>query len=228
MKCLIERAFKINSTQFGFFQEVNRLKQYFFNNQFPLSSINKTFNKKIQSLQNNQDNFHTVQKKKLYATLPFLNQDINLKITKELNLLMHRFYPHINLNIVFKNNFTIKSFFPYKDVIPTFMLSNIVYKYSCEQCNAAYYGETTRHLKTRVAEHIGIHPRTGKTNPNPLHSSIRNHQSKTGHQIKEENFKVIYKAKNEYEDVRIAESILISKDKPELNTMEPVKLSIIS
>ena len=34
------------------------------------------------------------------------------------------------------------------------MYINIVYKFICAECNPAYVGETSRHLSTRVRDHI--------------------------------------------------------------------------
>ena len=41
-----------------------------------------------------------------------------------------------------------------KDPVPLDLLSRVVYKPSCAGCDACYIGETTRHLSTRVREHL--------------------------------------------------------------------------
>ena len=140
---------------------------------------------------------------------------------------MRKFYPQIHLNLIFKNNFSIESLFQYKDKIPTSLLSNVVYKYTCEQCTATYYGETTRHLCTRIAEHKGLSSRTGKPLTYPPFSSIRDHCLLYGHGLETKNFSIIHKCENSY-DTKVSESILINKDKPTLNTMESFNLNIIS
>ena len=139
---------------------------------------------------------------------------------------MGKFYPQIHLNLIFKNNFSIESFFQYKDKIPTSVLSNVVYKYTCEQCTATYYGETTRHLCTRIAEHKGLSSRTGKPLTHPPFSSIRDHCLLYGHGLESKNFSIIHKCENPF-DTRVSESILIQKDKPTLNTMESYNLNIL-
>ena len=108
------------------------------------------------------------------------------------------------------------------------MLSNLVYKFKCEQCNATYYGETSRHLQTRVAEHKGLSPRTGHPLLYPHHSNIRDHSIQCNHPINSSNFSILYKTKSSYEDIKIAESILIKKDCPNLNSIESVNLNMIS
>ena len=44
--------------------------------------------------------------------------------------------------------------FKVKDPIPKFLKSFVVYKFACPGCNACYIGETTRHLPTRIKEHL--------------------------------------------------------------------------
>ena len=44
--------------------------------------------------------------------------------------------------------------FNVKDPIPKSLKSFVVYKFVCPGCNACYIGETTRHLSTRIKEHL--------------------------------------------------------------------------
>ena len=44
--------------------------------------------------------------------------------------------------------------FSVKDSAPQGLRSRVVYKFSCAGCNTSYIGETTRHLCTRVREHL--------------------------------------------------------------------------
>ena len=41
-----------------------------------------------------------------------------------------------------------------KDTVPRSLRSNVVYKFNCAEYNSAYVGETSRHLSTRVREHL--------------------------------------------------------------------------
>ena len=44
--------------------------------------------------------------------------------------------------------------FSVEDPIPLDLRYRVVYKFSCAGCNACYIGETSRHLSTRVREHL--------------------------------------------------------------------------
>ena len=57
------------------------------------------------------------------------------------------------MKLVF-NSFKIKNYFAYKDPIPNDLKSFLVYKFTCARCSSSYIGETRRHFKNRIEEHI--------------------------------------------------------------------------
>ena len=75
---------------------------------------------------------------------------------KQLPLLINKYFPQIDFSCIFVNKNIVSSFFPFKDQIPLMMSSNIIYKYSCGQCQSSYIGETNRHFISRICEHKGI------------------------------------------------------------------------
>ena len=50
--------------------------------------------------------------------------------------------------------FKVADMFNVKDPIPKSLKSFVIYKFVCPGCNACYIGETTRHLSTRIKEHL--------------------------------------------------------------------------
>ena len=67
----------------------------------------------------NETRIATVPKDTMYISLPCLGQ-----ISHELEFipqkqLGHNYYPQISCKFSFKNNFTIKSFFSYDDLMPS-------------------------------------------------------------------------------------------------------------
>ena len=60
---------------------------------------------------------------------------------------------NFNIKLVF-NSFKIKNYFSYKDPIPNDLKSFLVYKFTCASCSSSCIGETCRHFKTRIVEHI--------------------------------------------------------------------------
>ena len=69
------------------------------------------------------------------------------KLCKEFNK------ENLNIKLVF-NSFKIKNYFSSKDPIPNYLRSFLVYKFTCASCSSSYIGETCRHFKTRIEEHI--------------------------------------------------------------------------
>ena len=67
------------------------------------------------------------------------------------------------------------NFFTFKDKIPVFLRSGIVYKFKCGGCNATYYGKTKRHLKIRTCEHLGVSALTRKRVKGYNDSAIKEH-----------------------------------------------------
>ena len=60
---------------------------------------------------------------------------------------------NFNIKLAF-SSFKIKNSFSYKDPIPNDLKSFLVYKFTCASCSSSYIGETCRHFKTRIEEHI--------------------------------------------------------------------------
>lgn len=135
---------------------------------------------------------------------------------KQLNYFLKQYFPEIKFNFIFTNSFTLKTFFPYKDSIPSHLINNVVYMYTCSLCKQRYIGETRRNLKLRIAEHGGVSVRTGNPISHPSFSQIRSHCQLNKHEFSEQDFKILSKVKLP-SDTRILESVYIKHLKPEIN-----------
>ena len=151
----------------------------------------------------------------VYCKMPFMSNWHNKSFEKTfVSEIMHEFFPHVNLRLIFTNSMTIAKMFPFKDVVPKCVRSNVVYSYQCGICHSTYIGETARHYKTRISEHRGISPLTGAPMAK-VTSHIFGHSLETGHDIKEENFNILY-SRDPF-DLQISESIAIHELNPNLN-----------
>ena len=105
--------------------------------------------------------------------------------------------------------------------------SSVVYKYECNRCKSVYIGKTSRHLSTRVSEHLGISYRTSVPLTNPQFSAIRNHISfnHDNYSISQNEFTIIESVQTDFQLLK-KESILIKQIQPNLNNMESVSLNI--
>ena len=133
--------------------------------------------------------------------------------------LVSKFYPQIDLKLIFHNNFSVASMFNYKDKVSSELLGNVVYEFECSHCSACYIGETSRHFYTRVSEHLGFSPRTGRPYLNSPNSNIYRHYLETGHSIDRADFIILKQCQNNFE-LKTMESIFIHTKKPSLNSKE--------
>ena len=58
-----------------------------------------------------------------------------------------------NIKIVF-SPFKVGHLFSVKESVPKYLRFFVVYRFPCPGCNASYNGEKTRHLTTRIKEHL--------------------------------------------------------------------------
>ena len=193
-----------------------KLKRYFAQNNFNQSSINQHVHQKLAKIKSdsNKEEISSCAKKAIYAHLPFMSNYSNNQLRKSISNLVSEFFPHVDLKLGFKNEFTTSSMLRFKDVIPKCVRSNIVYEYKCGMCNSKYIGETARHYNTRVAEHMGVSPRTGAP-MSKVNSNIYGHFLQTGHHVSKENFTILYSRASM--DLKTSESIAIHQHKPDLN-----------
>ena len=189
--CLTHRAYKICSTYQSLCAELENLRKYFSCNSFSLQFIETRFNKYLQNKFNKPCPVTSVSKKIVYISIPYINQSVNSFTRKELRRMADKFYPQLQVRIIFKNTFSIASFFKYKDRTPDCVRSCVVYLFTCGQCNSTYCGETTRHFHTRTAEHRMVSARTGRHLSSLPYSSIFNHSIEQNHPINSNDFKVI-------------------------------------
>ena len=157
----------------------------------------------------------TVPKKIIYFSLPFTGIH-SLQIRTQINRLCNAAFPHLETRSVFRSSRRIASFFPFKDKVPKYLRSSVVYLFKCRRCSASYVGQTTRHLHTRISEYLGISPITGKHTSNPTESSVLSHSCASGHKVDFDDFKILSSCSDSYE-LMIHESLLINKYKPTLN-----------
>ncbi|XP_065647894.1 uncharacterized protein LOC136077140 [Hydra vulgaris] len=152
IRCLIDRTYKINNTWFGFDKDIKNLSLVLKNNQFPQKVIDTEIKLYVEK-KINPPVINTVDNINIrYFKLPFIGFYSNFTKTK-IDKIIKKYCKNVIIKFIFttdklKNNFCIK------DPLPKMLKSNVVYKFSCAGCNASYIGETSRHLTTRINEHL--------------------------------------------------------------------------
>ena len=105
------------------------------------------------------------------------------------------------------------SFFRNKDKVPDSLHTNIVYKFTCDQCtNCSCVGETVRHLDTRIKECF-----SGNPEPTEIHT----------HVAEKSNFKVVRSSRF----TKITEALVLATEKKTCllnDMMKSYKLKLFS
>ena len=99
----------------------------------------------------------TVPKKPYLVLLPFLGT-LSLQIRTMIEKSLTEILPHVNPKVAFRSTRRLNNCFSFKDRLPKSLLSGLVYKFKCSDCNVTYYGKTKR----RISEHLGLSPLTEK------------------------------------------------------------------
>ena len=203
------------STYENFHAQLEVVRKLFNLNGFPSHMFDHLVRRFLDNMFDPKPTLYTVPKKIVYFCLPFTGSH-SLQIRNQITRLCNAAYPHLNIRFVFRSSTRISSFFPFKDKVPKLMTSGVVYLFKCRCCSASYVGQTTRHLHTRISEHLGISPIIGKPSSSPVMSSIFSHLNSTGHSANFDDFEILSSCSDTCE-LMIHESLLISKLKPSLN-----------
>ena len=157
----------------------------------------------------------TVPKCIQYVSFPYLGFKTK-SLQKDLIKLINKHFPFLDVRLAFSNPYKISSFFSFKDSMVSLMRSNVVYLYNCPKCTLGrYIGCTTRLLRVRICDHMGVSHRT----MDPIssqESSIRKHASRCKANISFSDFKILFTS-NSKQSLLIGESILIKQLSPQLN-----------
>ena len=167
----------------------------------------------------NPNPFFTLLLRKRSISVPPFTGSHLLQIRTQIARLCNAAYPYINIRFAFRSFKHISSFFPFKDKVPKFLKSGVVYLFKCRCCSVSYVCQTTRHLHTRVSEHLEISPVTGRPSSSPVMSSILSHLNSGGHSATFDDFKILSSCSYTGE-LMIHESLLIPKLKPSLNVQD--------
>ena len=130
-------------------QCLDDLKNLLSRNGYPRGIITYNMNDVVtRSRKKSKDAVTTVPKRDIFIVLPYLRFHSKV-ITQQLKSCIYKFYGFFNLRIIFRNTRRIKSFFPYKDRLSRSLMSKVVYKANCWDCDDFYIGKTKRQLHDR-------------------------------------------------------------------------------
>ena len=151
IRTLVDRAYKINNSLAKFNDDGKKLYYIFKKNQYPEGLLNKVVKSYLDKVHNSNNSTPPKDTTVIYFKLPFLN--LSNFSQRKVRMLVKRYCKDLQIKLSF-TSFKIKNLITAKDRVPRSLRSNIVYKFTCAVCNSVYVGETSRHLSTRVGEHL--------------------------------------------------------------------------
>ncbi|UYV69536.1 hypothetical protein LAZ67_6003921 [Cordylochernes scorpioides] len=162
VKTLTKRIFTHCTTEISKQQETNTILSHLLSLGYPKIFILRHFHNPLQTAVN-----HSY---KSICTIPFSPQSLNISnYLKSFGI--RTFYSNTpNLGTLLRNPITKNSFPP-----QPIHFNNAVYSLKCNNCSSLYIGETGRHIKDRIDEHIR------NIRNNDPRSLIAQHISNTGH-----------------------------------------------
>ena len=151
---LVDRVYKINNSWLGFHKDIKDLTLIPRKNLFPVHIVEKVINRYVSRATIRPSASSQVQQavSTYYFKLPYVGSFTG-ETQKRLRKFVQRYCTDIEIKLVF-SSFKVGTMFSVKDPVPLDLRSRVVYKFSCAGCNACYIGETSRHLSTRVSEHL--------------------------------------------------------------------------
>ena len=207
--CLLNIAKRLCSSNFLFNYEVDTLQKMFKLNSYPISYFNKVLDSFLNpSVTQNNDNDEDVNY--VLIKIPFIGEQ-SYTLSKRIKNIIES-ANNCKVRIIF-SSFKIRNYFSLKAKTPYHLLSNVVYKFTC-QCDTetTYIGKTKRHLIIRGMEHLAL----SNVYSN---SEVKSHLKTCNacySNMSIDNFKIIKKCSNNFTSI-IHEALLIRKLSPSLN-----------
>ena len=153
--------------------------------------------------------------KLFYFKLPYIGKT-SVALKSKIKRLCQKYKIDMDVRLVFQS-FKLRNMFGTKDRLP--LKSFVVYKFNCARCEACYVGYTTRHLTTRIHEHL-----------NDKQSHIYKHLSSNPtcrSSCDEHCFEIVDRANTDYE-LKIKEAFHIQSNRTTINKQtHSYKLSLI-
>ena len=212
IRCLLNRAKMICSSDDLFNLEVEKLRKRFMANGYPGTYFQKSYETFMSSLgkQKCDNQSEDGEDRKYLLEIPYVgtaSRDYKKKIAGLLK-------EHLNVDIsTYFTSCKTGRFFSLKSKTPLDLMACVVYKYSClKDSDTSYIGKTKRHIATRAMEHI--------TPKESVKSEVKTHifgcSTCKNSQLSLENFSILKQCKSDYTS-KITEALFIKKFRPQLN-----------
>ena len=213
VKTLIHRALKYCHSWHSFRSEINRLKQLFSNNSYPLSFVENMIHNCISKFiaPRHDSNSNEIKYFVQLQNLPSFKQD-----AKRLKSIFRQYISATDNSTISVQPYykpkKLSSLFSTRARQPDDVRTNVVYQYSCNEagCNATYIGHTTNALAARVRQH--------RYRQSSIHAHLQSdhQQAPPSYDQFIAQFKIMHSFPVTI-DLKIAESLCIKTNNPFIN-----------
>ena len=224
VRCLIYRVYRIASSFNIFHSDLEHLCNKLYKNGFPKRLVEDCVAKVLDSFYVPQVPQTTVRRQEVLMILPYLGH-MFIALKRDIIKLVRKFYPAVDLRIIFKRGFQLSTMFNFRDRLPLKCSSGVVYSINCKKCgqSVAYIVKTKNTLYERV------YGSNGHLNPRTANSPLLNHMcssldNECGFEF--DSIRILDSSSVDYR-LRIIESVYLKYKKQTLNTQEysfPLKL----
>ena len=213
---LLFRAYTICSNWSLIDREIKNIKSFMLKNGYPELMIDKVATLFLNKL--HAKNGKTVSDKPEFKIiLPYLGS-YSKQLERKIMFSLRKFLPSIKVIFIYRAATRLRNLFTFKDRIPSYLSSGIVYKYTCSRCNSTYIGETIRHAKKRFCEHMGTSALTSKPLKGQNPTAVTDHIKKCKCIASLSDFEIIGRDSISENNLEIKESLFVHRDKPVINT----------
>ena len=145
---IVHRALNICSTS-TLSDELAKIKTIFRNSGYPSYIVERTVKNKLAN--SAKSSIFGPSKDPVYICLPYKGI-ASERIAQNLRTAVQSTYGAVQLRTIFRTSPMLPN--AYKDTLPKFHKSNIVYMFKCNRCDCEYIGKTSRRLVDRIDEHV--------------------------------------------------------------------------
>ncbi|CAF3195184.1 unnamed protein product [Rotaria socialis] len=148
------RAMKICSTHQALHDEFEFIRNLSFKNGYPIAFVESVIRRQLNLVYEPREIKPPKPETDIVVLrVPYYGNPSHI-YGKRVTTAVAAKYPLKQVRVVYDVTARIGHNFTTKDKIPTELRSGVVYEATCPVCNEKYIGETCRHLKTRINEHL--------------------------------------------------------------------------
>ena len=138
---LLYRAFKLCSNFEIFHREIIFLKDIFKRKGSPSNFTDKCAKTFLDKIFIEKKVFPVAERKELVSVFPFIGEksfQLRFRLVKSIQQNLNL----CSLNLIFQSPCKLHTLFKFKDYLDKKNCSNLIYRYTCSNCNLTYYGKT--------------------------------------------------------------------------------------